>query len=27
LPQPGGPINKTPLGILAPISWYFFWDF
>jgi len=23
-PVPGGPINKTPFGILAPISWNFF---
>src|SRR5690606_20932851 len=22
LPVPGGPTNKTPFGILAPISWY-----
>ena len=23
LPVPGGPVNKAPLGILAPISKYF----
>jgi len=26
-PVPGGPDNKAPLGILAPISEYFFGDF
>lgn len=26
-PVPGGPVKRTPLGIVAPRAWYFSGDF